>query len=417
MSGGKKIKKAAVLVDVKTKRYLEESQSFTTIHKLAKQLHGKRIAHISVSSRRGGVAQIIKNLIKFLKVVGVKVDWYTLPESRHFFNVSRNFRDVLQGKRKKVFKDDVDFYQKYQEKLASQIKIKNYSLIILHDYQTLFMTNKLGENSKLIWQFHLDADWDNIDQTIKEKIKLQLRHCDRYIFSAKDYIPNFINSDHCKIIPPAINPVEKKNISLSQSVINKKLKRLGIDPKKPILVQVDRFNPYKDQLGFLKAYHIAKIKHPDLQIVFVSHKTNTVDVEFENIYQKLKKLSRGDSNVFFFISKENNDDMVRLFQSCATVVVQKATKQGFGLAVTEAMWKSKAVIIAPTVGALLQVKNGKSGFVANNSKECAEFICQLVENQQLRSAIEHTSKEVVQKKFLFPRLVKDYLLIMNEALH
>jgi len=233
------------------------------------------------------------------------------------------------------------------------------------------------------------------------------------VFTLKEFMPPSFPVKKVFFVPPTIDPLDKKNRVLSGEVARKIVASFGIDTKKPLITQVSRFDPWKDPFGVLDCFRKLKKKIPDLQLAMVSAMAND-DPEAHGIYEKIMKSIKGDRDIFILTNREGvADKEVNAFQSFSDVILQKSTKEGFGLTVSEALWKGTPVVAGNVGGIKLQIKNNINGFLVDNKKECIDKVTFLLNNPEAAHKMGLRGKEVVREKFLLPRLLRDELKIYS----
>ena len=243
---------------------------------------------------------------------------------------------------------------------------------------------------------------------------------DKVIVSSKDFIQKEIK-DETIVFAPAIDPIAAKNKMFKLKEAKDILKNYGINMNDPLISQVSRFDPWKGFPELIEAYKMAKKKIPDLQMALVGFHMASDDPESVKVFKAVKEMANSDPNIFLFSDPEKLgslkvNDFVNAVQTASDVVLQNSKREGFGLTVTEAMWKQKAVIGGNVGGIKLQIKNGKNGFLVSGSKDCAKRIIQLIKNPKLARKIGQAAKESVRKNFLMPRLLRDYLKVFEQFL-
>jgi len=414
-----------MLLKVKTKKqnlkkYKEiiSKSLFSKIQKLAKNLKGLRVIHINSTPRGGGVAEVLKSLISLMDGVGLRVSWHIIPPKEEFFEITKQMHNALQGKKSHFPESFKKKYLEYTEETSKLIKDMKADVWVLHDPQPAGLIDFIDSSAK-ISRIHIDSS--NPDIKVWNFINNFLLKFDKIIFSNKEFVKKDIPKDKTIIFPPAINPFTEKNISLPLKTAKSILENFKINSQKPLIVQVARFDPFKDPIGVIEAYKLAKKKISNLQLAFVGLFLADDDPEAVRIFKEIKKEVKGDNDIFLFsdpmcLGSLSVDRFVNACQIGADVVLQKSIKEGFGLSVTEAMWKSRPVIGGNVGGIKLQIKNGKNGFLVNSPKEASRKIVQLLENKKLREQFGREAKKTVKQKFLMPRLLHDYLKLFNQLL-
>ena len=282
---------------------------------------------------------------------------------------------------------------------------------VVHDPQPAGVIIFLPDFHPSICRLHIDLTAPNPE--VWNFVAGFLVNYDKVILTSKEYAKTEIKRKAI-IFPPAIDPLSPKNQPLTLATSKQILKSFGIDPSKPLISQVSRFDPWKDPLGVIETYQLAKKKIPDLQLALVGFFLARDDPEAERIYKKAKKKTEKDPNIFLFANRELLGSLkvhvfVNAIQVASNVILQKSIREGFGMTVAEAMWKEKPVIGGKAGGIKLQIKDGKNGFLVSNPKKAAVRIIQLIKNPALSKKLGKEAKKTVQKNFLIPRLLRDHL--------
>ena len=411
-------------VKIKSKK-LEDYQElisnevFGEIKNLAKELKNLKLTFINSTPRGGGVAEVLKGLVPLILDIGLKVKWYTIPPSKEFFALTKELHNALQGKEFSLSFRAKQVYQNYIKRSAKLMNGMKSDIWVIHDPQPLGIINNLPNLHPSIARLHIDTSspnkeaWDFIEPFL-------LRY-DRIIFSTKDFIAKSLPQKKIKIIPPAIDPLSGKNKPLSVQKAKTIIENFGIDLKKPLITQISRFDPWKDPLGVIESYFLAKKKIPDLQLALAGLFLALDDPEAMKVFKQVEKQAQGESNIFLFSNPQELGSLevntfVNAFQVGSDIILQKSIKEGFGLTVAEAMWKRKPVIGGNVGGIKIQIENGKNGFLVSNPKETAQRIVQLIKNPDLSFRLGKNAQQTVREKFLMPRLLKDYLKLFKELL-
>jgi trehalose synthase len=379
------------------------------INSLSEKLKGLKVIHINSTPEGGGVAEILKSLVPLMKGSGLKTSWHTIPPEKEFFNITKTIHNTLQGGKESMHNSFKRGYLDYMEKVSFYLKDMKADVWILHDPQPAGLADFLPRGVK-ISRIHVDSSKPN--KEVWDFLQPFLTEYDKVIFSSKEFIGRGLSKT--AVFPPAINPFTEKNRHISQRAADNILRKLGINPKKRLIVQVARFDLFKDPLGVIKAYKIVKKNIPDLQLAFAGLILADDDPEALKVLRQVKKAAGRDKDIFLFsdpsrLKNLSVDNFVNACQTGADIVLQKSVKEGFGLSVTEAMWKAKPVIGGNVGGIKLQIKNGKNGFLVSSVKEAAERITQLLKNKKLAERLGLQARITVQQKFLMPRLLRDYL--------
>jgi len=389
---------------------------FEEIKNLTQQLKGLKVNIVNSTPRGGGVAEILKSLVPLMKGEGVKAEWYTIPPREDFFKITKEIHDALQGKEYIFpFWHRVRYLQ-HIERSASLMRDMKSDIWVIHDPQPAGVILYLPQFHPSICRLHIDITSPN-----KETWNFFagiFRMYDKIVLSSKEFIKKEIK-EKVVVFPPAIDPLMPKNQSLDLTAAKGILKNYGIDTSRPLISQVSRFDPWKGFLEVIEAYLFVKKKIPGLQLAMVGFFLALDDPEAAKIYKLVKSKSEKNPDIFLFSDPQmlgslKVDDFVNAIQVGSDVILQNSIREGFGLSVTEAMWKRKAVIGRRTGGIKLQIQNSENGFLVSNSKELAKRIIQLIKNPELAKKLGETARETVKEKFLIPRLLRDYLKLFKE---
>lgn len=384
---------------------------------LAKDFKGLNVAHINAAPRGGGIAEILKSLVPLMKGVGLKAKWYNNPPGQRFFYKTKHIHNSLQGESFKFPFSARRLYIRHMEETAKLMQDMRADVWIVHDPQPVGLIPYMPNFHPSIWRIHIDTSHPNKEAW--EFINPFMRMYDRIVFSCEDFIGPNLPKEKIRVFPPAIDPLTIKNSPLSLDSAKNIVKSFGIDLDRPLVIQVARFDPWKDPLGVVESYRIAKKKIPNLQLAFLGLFLAKDDPEAMKVFNKVQKYIKGDRDIFLFsdlgqIGSLRVDTFVNAFQRVATVILQKSIREGFGLTVSEAMWKGQPVIGGNVGGIKLQIEDGKNGFLVSSPKAAAKRIVQLVENPKLKERLGREAKKTAREKFLMPRLLRDYLKLFKE---
>jgi trehalose synthase len=394
------------------------SRLLKEIEKEAKPLKQLKVFHLNATPRGGGVAEILKSLVPLMKGVGMKAEWYTLPPQNDFFEITKKMHNALQGKNYNFSFSDRKKYMLHMAKTARLMKEMKPDIWVIHDPQPAGVAMFLPNFKPSVLRLHIDLT--SPDQGVWNFLEGFFSFYDKIIFSSKDFVKKEIK-DKAEIIQPAIDPLSLKNVAMPLEKAKEILRNFDINPNKPLIAQVSRFDPWKDPLGVVEAYRIAKKKIPDLQLALVGLFLAKDDPEAERVYAEVEKVTRKDKDVFLFAQVKKLKGLevsvfVKAIQTAANVIIQKSTKEGFGLVVTEAMWKEKAVIGGNVGGIKCQIEDGQNGFLVSDVKKTASKIVELIENPVLGKQMGKKARKKVKDNFLMPRLLLDYIKLFKKVI-
>ena len=383
------------------------------IRELAAPLAGKRVLHLSATAFGGGVSEILFTLVPLMRDVGLDVEWQVIYGREEFFNATKLMHNALQGNPQDLTDEQWDIWQSYNEMNARELS-SGWDVCVVHDPQPAALHTLVPEKATgWVWRCHIDLSTPN-----PATIERLLPHMASYhasLFHVRDYVPGGLDGG-VHVVPPAIDPLTPKNMALSLEDSTFVCEQLGIDVARPMLCQVSRFDPWKDPIGVIDAYRIVKERRPDVQLALVGSMASD-DPEGWDFYNSTLAHADGDPDIHILNNFNNVGAIeVNAFQSLADVVIQKSTREGFGLTVTEALWKGRPFIGGDVGGIPLQVSDGETGYLVSSVEECAARALRIVEDPQHGRALGRRGKEHVRTNFLTPRYLRDYLLIFAEVL-
>ena len=386
-------------------------EEIESIKKFALPLKGKKVVHINATSFGGGVAEILSTLVPLMKDVGIEAEWQVIKGSDDFFNVTKSIHNGLQGMDVPFTKEMKEIFLKNNQ-LNEKLFEGEYDFVVIHDPQPMAIVNYRQEKKgKWIWRFHIDPT--NAQEKVWRFIRQLIEKHDAAIFTLKEYAKDDLKLKNIAIIPPAIDPLSPKNMDLDQEEIENIVTKYKVDPNRPIIAQVSRFDPWKDPLGVIDMYRIVKKEVKDVQLVLIASMAND-DPEGWEYYEKTARHAGEDYDIHLLSNLNGVGNLeVNTFQRASDVIIQKSLREGFGLVITEALWKGKPVVAANVGGIPLQVDNRRTGYLVGDISECAERVIHLLKNTEIANKMGTSGKEYVRKNFLITRLLKDYLNLFN----
>jgi trehalose synthase len=376
-------------------------------------LKGLRCLHLSATAFGGGVSEILYTLVPLMRDVGVEADWQVIYGREEFFNATKLLHNALQGAPEDLTPEQWATWKQYNEMNARELS-EDWDVIIVHDPQPAAIHSLVPDKSKAwVWRCHIDLSTPN-PETIAHLLPF-LQTYPTSVFHMPVYVPEGMNGA-VNIVPPAIDPLAPKNMALSPEDAAYVCNQFGIDIDRPLMCQVSRFDPWKDPLGVIDAYRLVKEELPSVQLALVGSMASD-DPEGWDFYNATVAHADGDPDIFILNNFNNVGSIeVNAFQSQADVVVQKSTREGFGLTVTEALWKGRPFVGGDVGGIPLQVENGVSGYLVDTPERCAARCLDILQDPALGKALGRRGKEHVRKHFLTPRYLRDYLKIFSEQL-
>jgi trehalose synthase len=382
------------------------------IRELSADLEGLKVLHLSATAFGGGVSEILYTLVPLMNDVGVDAHWQVMLGREEFYNVTKLLHNALQGSPEALTPEQWQVFAKYNEMNARELT-GGWDVVIVHDPQPAAIHQLVPEKGRSwVWRCHIDLSTPN--ETAIERLVPLVRPFDGAVFHLQDYVPDGLDGTTVHICPPAIDPLSPKNMAFSPEDAAYVCDQFGLDVDRPLLCQVSRFDPWKDPMGVIDAYRLVKEQVPDVQLALIGSMA-TDDPEGWEFFNQTMAHADGDPDVHILNNLNNVGAIeVNAFQSQADVVIQKSTREGFGLTVSEALWKARPFIGGNVGGIPLQVEDGKTGYLVSSPQECAERALGILEDPDLGKQLGRAGKEHVREHFLTPRLLRDWLRIFKD---
>jgi len=384
------------------------------IRALAKPLEGKRVVHVSATAFGGGVAEINYTLVPLMQSAGLEVEWRIIRGADDFFNVTKTIHNGLQGDPHGLGESQHEIFHRYQELNAREFE-DDYDFVVIHDPQPVGLIDHFPDSrARWIWRGHIDFSTPN--EEVLDFLLPSLARYDATIFHLAQYAPRANGLPPAYIWPPAIDPLAPKNMALSPEDAAYIVDQFGIDVERPLLTQVSRFDPWKDPLGVIDAYRAVKEQQPDVQLALVGSMAHDDPEGFE-YYNKTVAYADNDPDIFV-LSNFNNVGSVEVnaFQVHSRVVLQKSVREGFGLTVSEGLWKARPTVAGAVGGIVVQIEDGVTGWLVDSREACAAACLEILADPQAARLRALAGKEHVRRHFLTPRLLRDWLALFNRLL-
>jgi trehalose synthase len=379
----------------------------------ASALSGARVLQLNSTNFGGGVAELLFTHVALMNDLGVQTDWRVINGHEDFFFVTKTVHNALQGA-ETVWTEHME--QTYFNQCLENVQewTDDYDYVIVNDPQPAAMLAILESEGrrkgKWAWRCHIDLS--NSYQPVWAYYAQWVSHYDGAVFTMRDFVRPGFQGPKVFIIPPSIDPLSTKNSWLGPGTVYEILARYGIDRTRPMMTQVSRFDPWKDPVGVIDAYRIAKATVPELQLVMVASMAQD-DPEGLHYLEVTERHRDGDPDVFLLSNLQGVGNVeVNAFQRESTVVVQKSLREGFGLVVAEGMWKERAVVAGNTGGIRLQIEDGVSGYLVDSVEACAGRVTDLITDGALRGEMGRAARERVRERFLTPRELEDTLRML-----
>jgi len=384
------------------------------IRRLAEPLRGKRLVHLSATAFGGGVAEINYALVPLMKDAGLDAEWRIISGAEEFFAATKTIHNALQGDPVGLTKTQEEVYRRFQALNAEEFA-DDYDFVLVHDPQPAGLIEHFPDSpAHWVWRCHIDLSQPNPE--VLGFLLPWLARYDAAIFHMQEYVPRVAEMPPAFIWPPAIDPLTPKNMALSAEDAAYIVDQFGIDVERPLLTQVSRFDPWKDPLGVIYAYRIVKAERPDVQLALVGSMAHD-DPEGWDYYNRTVTYAEGDADVYILSNLNNIGSVeVNAFQVHSAAAIQKSTKEGFGLTVTEALWKTRPVVASRVGGIVAQIQDGETGWLVDpySPEECAQACLEILADPAAARQRALRGKEFVRRNFLMPRLLRDWLVLLNK---
>lgn len=381
------------------------------IRELAADVQGLRVCHVNATSFGGGVAEILYSLVPLMNDVGLEADWRVMFGRDEFFAVTKNVHNALQGGGRPLTDDEKRVFERYNLLNAGGMT-GEYDVVIVHDPQPIGLIGNVPtlDAARWVWRCHIDLSTP--DPEVLDFLRPYIQGYDLTVFHMADYVPQG-DVPEPVIMPPAIDPLAPKNMALSADDAAYIVNQFGLDVERPLLLQVSRFDPWKDPLGVIDAYRLVKEEIPGVQLALVGSMASD-DPEGWEFYHRTVDYAAADPDVFILSNLNNVGGIeVNAFQTQADVVIQKSIREGFGLTVTEALWKARPCVAGNVGGIPLQILDQETGYLVDTSEACADRVLRILRDPEAARAMARRGKQHVRHDFLTPRLLRDWLGILR----
>jgi trehalose synthase len=386
-------------------------EALSEVYDLAAALRGRTLQHINSTGTGGGVAEILHRLVPLTESLGIPTRWDIIQGDEEFFEVTKAFHNGLQGSDREMSYDEFDRYLRVIKDNAQSIRPTG-DVVVVHDPQPAYLIEHWPhERLRAVWRCHIDISHPNA--RVWRFLQQAVGHYRAAIFHVSHFaqnlpIPQFL-------IPPSIDPLSDKNRDLTEEQISAVTNRFGIDRKRPILLQVSRFDWFKDPLGVIAAYRMVR-QNFACQLVLAGG-TATDDPEGAKVLAEVKEAAHGDEDIFILELPPGSNIEINALQRASTVILQKSTREGFGLTVSEGMWKCKPVIGGAVGGIPAQITHGVNGFLVHSPEGAAFRLRYLLSHPRAAERMGKKAREHVRRNFLIVRHLRDYLLLMLTVLY
>jgi trehalose synthase len=385
-----------------------------TARALAEPLRGARVLHVNATPYGGGVAEILRSEIPLLRDLGLMADWKLITGDDEFFSVTKAIHNGLQGAERALTTREQETYLEHSAQSAELLE-EEYDIVVVHDPQPLPLPELHGPGSaRWVWRCHIDTSEPNPE--VWAFVRPFLGVYDAAVFTLGGFVPPDLPVDRLEIIPPAIDPESPKNLHLDPRLARRVLHWIGVEVDRPLVAQISRFDPWKDPLGVIAAYRLVRNDVPDLQLALAGSMAMD-DPQGWEIYREIGDASREDPNIHLFTNLTGVGNIeVNALQRLADVVMQKSIREGFGLVVSESLWKATPVVAGRAGGIPLQLQDGAGGYLVDSVDECAKRVIELLGDADRAQELGRTGRALVRERFLLTRLLADELQLYASVL-
>ncbi len=381
------------------------------LQQLSAPLKGAKFVHVNSTRVGGGVAEILMKMVPLMNELGIETSWEVITGEDKFYQCTKSMHNALQGDPVNITSDLLKAYEETNAKNAETLRpiLEDADYVIIHDPQPAPLLSLCpNRKGKWVWRCHIDASkpyppvWNYLSQYVKDY--------DASFFSLADFAQQLPHTQY--LIPPSIDPLREKNMELSQAEIDSTYEEFNLDRTRPIMLQVSRYDRFKDPIGVIQAYKLVKQSIPEIQLVLAGGGA-TDDPEGEEVLKEVRDSAGNDTDIHILLLPPDAHKTINALQRLSDIVLQKSLKEGFGLTVTEAMWKGKPVIGGNTGGIRLQIINHHTGFLVDTPEGAALRIQELLQNPDKMKEMGKQAKEYVRENFLSTRHLREILSLFT----
>ena len=384
------------------------------LRQLAEPLKGMKVVHLNSTREGGGVAEILSWLVPLKRELGLDAEWEVLTGDQDFYQCTKSFHNGLQGSPVGIPPALLRAYERTNRENAERLrsKLEEADFVFIHDPQPAPLLG-LCPNRKGKWAWRCHIDLSRPYRPVWKYLREFVAGYDASIWSLADFAQPLPHPLY--LIAPSIDPLSQKNRVLNPGEVEAVFDRYDLNPEVPLITQVSRFDRFKDPLGVIYAYRLIKEFTP-VQLVLAGGGA-TDDPEGEEVLREVRAAAGNDPDIHILLLPPDAHREINGLQRASTLCLQKSTKEGFGLTVTEAMWKGKPVIGGDTGGIRLQVINHHTGFLVNTPEGAALRIRYLLKNRNRLDEMGRKAKDFVLNNFLVTRHLREYLTLMFATMH
>jgi trehalose synthase len=403
--------------DLDAYREISGDEVVARIRDLAEPLRGSRVLHINATAYGGGVAELLATHVPLLRSAGIDAHWQVIRGSDDFFRITKSVHNALQGGKIEWTRSMEAGYLEWV--LDNALRIEGeFDFVVVHDPQPAALRSFVRDRAlrhqgtRWIWRCHIDLT--DADPEVWSFYRPFVELHDAAVFTMPEFVPESLAMERVVQAPPCIDPLSVKNLDLPQPFGEELLKQYGVDVRRPIVCQVSRYDPWKDPLGVIEAFRIIREKVTDAQLVLAGSMA-TDDPEGFQVWEEVQQARADDHDIHLLSNiQQVGNVQINAFQRLADVVVQKSIREGFGLTVSEALWKGRPVIGGRAGGIVLQIRDGYDGYLVDSVEECAARTIELLADPVGADAMGSQGREHVRENFIATRELEDWLRLFTE---
>jgi trehalose synthase len=391
------------------------AESVARIREAAAPLQGARVLHLNATAYGGGVAELLATHVPLLRSAGLEAEWQVIRGSDDFFKITKQVHNALQGAKVEWTRSMEAGYLEWV--LDNSLRLEGeYDFVVVHDPQPAALLSFLRDSpmnradTKWIWRCHIDLT--DADPRVWEFYRPFVELHDAAVFTMPEFVPDSLSMDAVLDLPPCIDPLSVKNLDLPQPFGEELLKQYGLDVHRPIVCQVSRYDPWKDPVGVIEAFRVVRERVRDAQLVLAGSMA-TDDPEGFHVWEQVQQTRAGDPDIHLLSNiQQVGNVQINAFQRLADVVLQKSIREGFGLTVSEALWKGRPVVGGRAGGIVLQIRDGYDGYLVDSIEDCAARTIDLLADPVGADAMGSQGREHVRENFLSTRELEDWLHLL-----
>ena len=378
------------------------------LHRLGRELRGARLLHVNATPYGGGVSELLRSVVPIERDLGLQVDWAVITGEPDFYGFTKRLHNGLQGASFEATERDRQVYLQTNREAVRDIR-GVYDFVIVHDPQPAAMRAECADCGRWLWRAHIDMS--HYDAGAWHFLRPYVLEYDRHIFTMPQFVPDGLSSDTVVIIAPGIDPLSPKNMDLPLDLMRRIVEWNGVSADRPLLTQVSRFDPWKDPLGVIEVYRALKKRRPSLQLAFLGSMALD-DPEAWGLYARLVEAAGDDMDIHVLTNFTGVGHVdVNAFQRCSDVVIQKSIREGFGLVISETLWKDTPVVAGRTGGIPLQMPDGVGGCLVD-ADDWVGRIDELLGDRARALELATLGRERVRERFLITRLIAEELSVL-----